>query len=49
MHRIDLGGGGAPCPVLAGNPLTCCSEIMTCENCQGNSQMVIIEAKTFQT
>ena len=47
MNGIDL--GVAPCPVLARNPI-CCGEIMTCnENCQGNSQMVPIEAKTFQT
>ena len=39
-----------PCPILKGNLLICCSEIMTYnENCQVNFQMVPIEAKTFQT
>ena len=48
MHGIDL--GGAPCHVLAGNLLICSSEVMTYnENCQGNSQMIPIEVKTFQT
>ena len=26
---MELTWGDAPCPVLAGNPLICCSEIMT--------------------
>ena len=49
MHGIDL-GGYAPCCVLAGNPLICCNQIVSCnKNCQGDSQMVPVEAKTFQT
>ena len=50
MHGTDLGVGvGAPCRVLAGNPLICCNEIVTyIENCQRNSQIVPIEAKLFK-
>ena len=48
MHGID--SGDAPCPVLAGKSLICCSEIMTYnETCQGDSQIIPIEPETFQT
>ena len=45
---MELTKGDAPCPVPAGNLLICCSEIMPNETCQGNFQMVPIEAKTFK-